>query len=165
VTNIPKRHLGFVALGVVALGLFALVDLPQTVRIKALFVNLLPLDAKTKVAAIENLCSGAYAASSYPAVSTCRSVNVSSAAEEEMTRRRKEIRDREQEVADAKARSDQCEMYKQRMTKGNLQSEWDTRNVSSYTYVGSDPEMKGWTFSPLTCELRDPAGEIYFFKP
>lgn len=81
-TNIPKRHLGFVALGVVALGLFALVDLPQTVRIKALFVNLLPLDAKTKVAAIENLCSGAYAASSYPAVSTCRSVNVSSAAEE-----------------------------------------------------------------------------------
>jgi hypothetical protein len=165
VTNIPKRHLGFVALGLVALGLFALVDLPQTVRIKALFVNLLPLDAETKVAAIQNLCSGAYAGSSFPAVSTCRSVNVSSSAQDEMTRREKEIRDLKQQVADTKARQAKCEMQKQRMTKGDLQREWDTRNVSTYTYVGSDLEMKGWTFSPLTCELRDPRGEIYFFEP
>lgn len=52
-----------------AIGLFVLVDLPQTVRIKALIINSLPLADQTKHDVVENLCSAASMGSPDPSSS------------------------------------------------------------------------------------------------
>ncbi len=49
-----------------AVALFALVDVPQTVRIKALIINSLPLEIQTKHDAVASLCRAAAAGSGRP---------------------------------------------------------------------------------------------------
>ena len=55
------KQVKILALVLGGLALFTLVDIPQTVRIKALIINMLPLDAQTKRDAVVNLCRAAYA--------------------------------------------------------------------------------------------------------
>jgi hypothetical protein len=63
-TLLNKKTLAVLAITVAALPIFALVDPQSTVRIKATFINLLPIDAQIKTDAIKNLCQAAYVGNS-----------------------------------------------------------------------------------------------------
>jgi hypothetical protein len=52
---VSKKRLMLLGALVLGLALFVLLDVPQTVRMKALVINMLPLDAQTKVDTVENL--------------------------------------------------------------------------------------------------------------
>jgi hypothetical protein len=63
-TLLNKKTLAVLAITVAALPIFALVDPQSTVRIKATFINLLPIDAQIKTDAIKDLCQAAYVGNS-----------------------------------------------------------------------------------------------------
>jgi hypothetical protein len=130
---VSKKRLMLLGALVLGLALFVLLDVPQTVRMKALVINMLPLDAQTKVDTVENLCLAAFAGSSSSGSLDCFRVNYSATASAEVTRRRTEI-------AEHTLRREKCAEFKQRMTKGALQADWDTTtNNEFYSYIGSDP--------------------------
>jgi hypothetical protein len=76
-TPVWAKRLKLLALALGAIALFSLVDLPQTVRIKAMIINLLPLDADSKSDIVTNLCDAAAAGSTNPNESAikCRFAN------------------------------------------------------------------------------------------
>jgi hypothetical protein len=68
--SILTKRLRLLALALGATALFFLVDVPQTVRIKSLVINMLPLNPKTKHNVIENLCNAASVGSANPSSSS-----------------------------------------------------------------------------------------------
>jgi hypothetical protein len=151
-TPLLKRRL-FIAGGIfAALAVFGLVDTPATVRTKSLIINLLPLDAQTKLDSVENLCKAAYAGSA--GAGDCYAVNYSQAAAEEIGERRDEAR-----------RQQRCADYRKRMMSGDLKSDWRPSDDSkAYYYVGSDPDMKGWALFIDECMVLTSDG-FKSFKP
>jgi hypothetical protein len=86
------------------LALSIFVDVPQTIRIKALVINILPLDPQTKVDAVMNLCEAAFAGGPISTATNCFLAHRSNTAAEEAARRRKEV------TNDASRRK-KCEEY------------------------------------------------------
>jgi hypothetical protein len=88
--------------GVVTLLLiFCVVDLPQTVRLKAAIVRILPLDPESMDATIRNLCVGSHSGS---AVTDCYLT----------LRSEKAVK----AIADAQARKRKCQQIAQRIESG-----------------------------------------------
>ena len=133
---ILKRYIKPLAIAAVALAIFVIVDLPQIVRTKALIVNMLPLDAQTKLHVVDSLCKAAYA--EFEGSWKCYFANVDTAAQVEVQQRREEL--------------ERCDKVKERV---NL-FDWayDPKD-KSYAYIGSDPTLKGKFYWPERCELRD----------
>ena len=55
-----RKFIFWLLVAVGALGLFWMVDFPQTVRLKVSIVNLLPLNPEYSNSVIANLCDGAF---------------------------------------------------------------------------------------------------------
>jgi hypothetical protein len=178
-TLIKKLALCFLAFwfgGVVtALSIFWVVDLPQTVRLKAAIVRILPLDPESRDSTIRNLCAGSHSGSAmtdcYLAFSSEEAANA---------------------ISDDLALNVKCQQLAQRMESGE-EKDWRRAEPMSrerlrelvagepdpnlerklfddaprYLYVGNDPSIteKGiiW-FLPKECEFRSPT-ERYLVTP
>jgi hypothetical protein len=124
------------------LAAFALIDLPQTVGLKALFVRLLPLEPESTNATIRKLCDNAYAGSS-TGTTTCYLANHSEAAAQHVRRRGR------------------CEEFKRNAPQTK---DWSMRDAEMLLYIGSENELAGWFFWPEKCVPANMRGETREFR-
>ena len=104
-----------------------------------------------------NLCEAAFAGDPSPSATNCFLAHRTNAAAEEAARRRKE-------VTDDASRRRKCEEYKHRMTEGDLRADWNTKDAQFWFYIGSDPDLKGWSFWPDEWTVLNSTG-FHDFKP
>ncbi len=70
-----RARMNVLMVAAVAIAVFALVDVPVTVRVKALVISVLPLNLQDKQNAIMNLCQAAYAGRSDAIIDCFRAYN------------------------------------------------------------------------------------------
>jgi hypothetical protein len=102
VSVLSRKYLSIIGLVAAVFALFVFVDIPQTVRIKALVINALPLDPQVKLDAVSNLCSAAYA-SSPVGIGTCTGAFWSKTALQQV-RNDEQVRAWMQELKEIRAR-------------------------------------------------------------
>ncbi|WP_338305156.1 hypothetical protein, partial [Bradyrhizobium ottawaense] len=114
-------------------GTFWFVDLPQTVRLKAAIVRILPLPPATKIATIEELCKGARPNDSASCYLAFRS-----------------------EEAEAMAA---CDKYAEQVRRSK---NWVKTEGDSYSYRGKDTEFSDLLlfFHPSQCAVVSVAKQI-----
>lgn len=127
---------GVKALIVVALlsaGAFWFVDLPQTIRLKATIIRMLPLAPTTKIATIDELCKGARPADAAFCYLAFRS-------------------------EDAEA-SVSCERFGKQVSRSE---NWVKVDDDNYLYRGKDPEFAdlGLIYHPSSCAVVSVAKQV-----
>lgn len=127
-----------IGIGLGALFLVAMADIPQTVRIKALVIKLLPLNPATTNNAIRSLCDGAYA-SSPSGPSHCYNANY------------------DQGAADLVARQQRCDDFKRRAEIDGYK-DWHRRDSEMWLYIGEEEGLKGYWFLPEKCMVMNLQG-------
>jgi hypothetical protein len=132
---------------------FWLIDFPQTVRVKAAILKLLPLNAKYLNDSIKALCAGAHSGKD---ASTCYVAFYSREAADEASRRKK------------------CQEFSASLA-ANQEEDWQAPpnddDILGYAYMGSDPKV--WEefgllyFQPKTCTFLSTKGGLkeHPFKP
>jgi hypothetical protein len=162
------------------LSIFWVVDLPQTVRLKAAIVRMLPFDPESMDSTIRNLCAGSHSGDAgFQCYLTFRSEEAAKAIADDQARKRKcqQLAQRmesgeEKDWIHAQPRSieDLEESLKQ---MGGLEGDHLDAKLArdlmedSYLYVGNDPAIrkKGIiSFYPDKCEFHS-FTEIYRVKP
>ena len=138
------RGLYKVGLGLGAFVLLAMADIPQTVRIKAIVIKLLPLSPTKTNEAIRSLCDAAYAESA-GGPSTCYYANY------------------DRDAADLVAKQDRCDDFQQR-AKADGYKDWYRGNSELWLYIGNEEKLKGWWFVPEKCMVINLGGESRSIK-
>ena len=127
-----KKYIKPLAIAAAVLVIFVIVDVPQTVRTKALFVNMLPIDAQTKVDVVDSLCKAAYGDHNW----TCYFANTSAPVREEAQRQREE--------------RERCDKVRARIN--GFDWTYDPQ-FKFYVYVGLDQSLKDRMYFPESCSI------------
>jgi hypothetical protein len=157
IPQIFKKRLTIIALALVVVAVFALVDTPATVRTKSLIINMLPLDAQSKIDAVMNLCQAAYAGGTFGSSSVCYSVNYSKAASEEVDRRRDDARLQQA-----------CDVFMKRITGGDLKADWNdvvrgTIGTTLFPIIRQDEMLPGEKPADAFKRLKDREIHVYVY--
>jgi hypothetical protein len=161
---------------VAVLAIFWVVDLPQTVRLKAAIVRMLPLDPGFMDSTIRNLCAGAHSGS---AITDCYMAFYGEEAAKAVADRQEQKMICQQLVKRLEAGLEKDWYRREPMTKEEIRetaTKWarlggkgdeapdpdlerslTENNVLRYEYLGNDPELRKdgpLSFYPNNCEFR-----------